>query len=118
MLNTEEYAAEDKKIKEQVDTKNQAESLIFQCEKTLSELGDKVTEEEKASINTAKDNLKTKLEGGNTEEIKAGIEELNKAFYAISEKLYAQAQQAQQSGNWSKYGEYLNELDKYLNMLN
>lgn len=100
----EKFAEEDKKQKEAVDTKNQAESLIFQCEKTLSELGDKVTEEEKASINTAKDNLKKKLEGGNTEEIKAGIEELNKAFYAISEKLYAQAQQAQQSADGATGG--------------
>ncbi len=99
----EKFAEEDKKQKEAVDTKNQAESLIFQCEKTLSELGDKVTEEEKASINTAKDNLKAKLEGGNTEEIKAGIEELNKAFYAISEKLYAQAQ-AQQNADGTAGG--------------
>ena len=94
----EKFAEEDKKQKEAVDTKNQAESLIFQCEKTLNELGDKVTEEEKAPINAAKDNLKAKIEGGNTEEIKAGIEELNKAFYAISEKLYAQAQQQNAEG--------------------
>ena len=96
--NAEKFAEEDKKQKEAVDTKNQAESLIFQCEKTLNELGDKVTEEEKAPINAAKDNLKAKIEGGNTEEIKAGIEELNKAFYAISEKLYAQAQQQNAEG--------------------
>ncbi|MBE6623970.1 MAG: molecular chaperone DnaK [Ruminococcaceae bacterium] len=94
----EKFAEEDKKQKEAVDTKNQAESLIFQCEKTLNELGDKVTEEEKAPINAAKDNLKAKIDGGNTEEIKAGIEELNKAFYAISEKLYAQAQQQNTEG--------------------
>jgi molecular chaperone DnaK len=95
----EKFAEEDKKQKEAVDTKNQAESLIFQCEKTLGELGDKVTEEEKAPINAAKDNLKAKVEGGNTEEIKAAIEELNKAFYAISEKLYAQAQAQQNAEN-------------------
>lgn len=89
----EKFADEDKKQKEAVDTKNQAESLIFQCEKTLAELGDKVTEEEKNSINTAKDNLKAKLASGSTEDIKAGIEELNKAFYAISEKLYQQQAQ-------------------------
>ena len=91
----EKFAEEDKKQKEAVDTKNQAESLIFQCDKSLSELGDKVTEEEKAPINAAKENLKKKLEGGNTEEIKAGIEELQKSFYAISEKLYKQAQEQQ-----------------------
>ena len=89
----EKFAEEDKKQKEAVDTKNQAESLIFQCEKTLNELGDKVTEEEKAPINAAKEALKQKVSAGNTEEIKAGIEELNKALYAISEKLYAHAQQ-------------------------
>ena len=99
----EKFAEEDKKQKEAVDTKNQAESLIFQCEKTLSELGDKVTPEEKASIETAKENLKTKVAGGNTEEIKAGIEELNKAFYAISEKLYQQAQ-AQQAADGAQAG--------------
>ena len=99
----EKFAEEDKKQKEAVDTKNQAESLIFQCEKTLSELGDKVTPEEKASIETAKENLKTKVAGGNTEEIKAGIEELNKAFYAISEKLYQQAQ-AQQAADGAPAG--------------
>ena len=92
----EKFAEEDKKQKEAVDAKNQAESLIFQCDKTLAELGDKVTEEEKNSINTAKENLKTKLAGGSTDEIKAGIEELNKAFYAISEKLYKNAQSQQQ----------------------
>ena len=92
----EKFAEEDKKQKEAVDAKNQAESLIFQCDKTLAELGDKVTEEEKNSINTAKENLKTKIAGGSTDEIKAGIEELNKAFYAISEKLYKNAQSQQQ----------------------
>ena len=92
----EKFAEEDKKQKEAVDAKNQAESLIFQCDKTLAELGDKVTEEEKNSINTAKENLKTKIAGGSTDEIKAGIEELNKAFYAISEMLYKNAQSQQQ----------------------
>ncbi len=101
----EKFAEEDKKQKEAVDTKNQAEALIFQCEKSLEELGDKVTEEEKTAINTAKDNLKNKISSGSTEEIKAGIEELNKAFYAISEKLYAQAQaQAGDAGAGTETG--------------
>ena len=94
----EKFAEEDKKQREAVDTKNQAESLIFQCEKTLGELGDKVTEDEKAPIIAAKDALKAKLDANaSTEELKNGIEELTKAFYAISEKLYAQAQAAQQA---------------------
>ena len=89
----EKFAEEDKKQKEAVDTKNQAEALIFQCGKSLADLGDKVTEEEKAPINAAKEALKQKVASGTTEEIKAGIEELNKALYAISEKLYQHAQQ-------------------------
>ena len=89
----EKFAEEDKKQKEAVDTKNQAEALIFQCDKSLADLGDKVTEEEKAPINAAKEALKQRVASGTTEEIKAGIEELNKALYAISEKLYQHAQQ-------------------------
>ncbi len=95
----EKFAEEDKKQKEAVDTKNQAESLIFQCDKSLADLGDKVTEEEKAPINAAKEALKQKVASGTTEEIKAGIEELNKALYAISEKLYQHAQQQNGSEN-------------------
>jgi len=93
----EKFAAEDKAQKEAVDAKNQAESLIFQTEKTLTELGDKVTEEEKAPINEKLEALKKIVQTGSTEEIKKASEELSKAFYAISEKLYQQAQ-AQQGG--------------------
>ena len=95
----EKFAEEDKKQKEAVDTKNQAEALIFQCDKSLADLGDKVTEEEKAPINAAKEALKQKVASGTTGEIKAGIEELNKALYAISEKLYQHAQQQNGSEN-------------------
>ena len=89
----EKFAAADKAQKEAVDTKNHAESLIFQSEKTLNELGDKVTPEEKAPITEKIEALRKTIAGGNTEEIKKGTEELEKAFYAISEKLYQQAQQ-------------------------
>ena len=91
----EKYAEEDKKAKDAVDTKNQAENLIFQSEKTLSELGDKVDAGEKADIQAEIDRLKETVKNGSTEDIKAGTEELQKKFYAISEKLYQQAQQAQ-----------------------
>ncbi len=91
----EKFAAEDKAQKEAVDTKNQAESLIFQSEKTLNELGDKVTEEEKAPILEKIEELKKIVATNNTEDIKKGTEELSKAFYAISEKLYQAAQEAQ-----------------------
>ncbi len=86
----EKYAEEDKKKKETVDVKNQAESVIFQTEKALGELGDKVTEDEKKPINEKLEALKNTVKTGSTDEIKAATEELSKAFYAISEKLYAQ----------------------------
>ena len=92
----EKFAAEDKAQKEAVDTKNQAESMIFQTEKSLEELGDKVSEEEKAPILEKRDALKKLLESNaSVEDLKNGMEELSKAFYAISEKLYQQAQAAQ-----------------------
>ena len=92
----EKFAAEDKERREAVDTKNQAESMVFQTEKSLEELGDKVTEEEKAPILEKRDELKKLLENNaSTEELKKGMEELSKAFYAISEKLYKAAQEAQ-----------------------
>ena len=92
----EKFAAEDKERREAVDTKNQAESMVFQTEKSLEELGDKVTEEEKAPILEKRDELKKLLENNaSTEDLKKGMEELSKAFYAISEKLYKAAQEAQ-----------------------
>ena len=90
----EKFAEEDKRAKEAVDTKNQAENLIFQSEKTLGELGDKVDAAEKADIQAEIDRLKETVKNGSTEDIKAGTEALQKKFYAISEKLYQQAQQA------------------------
>ncbi len=87
----EKFAEEDKKAKEAVEVKNRADSLIFQSEKTLSELGDKVSEDEKSEINAAIEKLKSTVAAGNTEDIKADTEGLEKAFYKLSEKLYAQA---------------------------
>ena len=97
----EAYAAEDKKRRESVDVKNNADQMIYQTEKTLTELGDKVTEAEKTSINTAKDALKEALKGDDIEAIKAKQEELQKALYPISERIYKEAQAAQgnQGGN-------------------
>ena len=91
----EQFAAEDKARKEEVDTHNNAEHMIYQTEKTLGELGDKISEEEKASIQAATDKLKEVNKGTDIEAIKAATEELQKAFYAVSEKLYQQAQAAQ-----------------------
>ena len=86
----EKFAEEDKKQKEAVETKNQAESLIFQCEKTLGELGDKVDASEKADVQADIDNLKNKVASGSQDEIKAAMESLQQKFYKISEKLYQQ----------------------------
>ena len=90
MREAEQFAEEDKKQKEAVDTKNHAETLIFQSEKTLGEIGDKVTEEDKAPVKEAIEKLRTTVAGGDTAAIKADTEALEKAFYALSEKLYKQ----------------------------
>ena len=87
----EKYAEEDKKQKEAVDVKNHAESLLFQSEKTLGEIGDKLPESEQSEVKAAMEKLRTTLTGGDTEAIKADTEALEKAFYALSEKLYKQS---------------------------
>ncbi len=86
----EKFAEEDKKQKETVEVKNRAESMVFQAEKTLGEVGDKLPDGDKAPVKDAVEKLKTAISGGNTDEIKADTEALEKAFYALSEKLYAQ----------------------------
>ena len=86
----EKYAEEDKKFKEAVDLKNHADGLIAQCEKTLEELGDKVTADEKNEINAEIDNLKKAVSSDNTEGMKSGIDSLQKAFGKVSERIYRQ----------------------------
>ncbi len=86
----EKFAEEDKKQKEAVEVKNQAESLIFQSEKTLNEVGDKLSEAETADVKAAIEALKESVKTDNTEKIKADTEALQQAFYKLSEKLYAQ----------------------------
>lgn len=93
----EQYKAEDEKRKQAVETRNQADAMIYQTDKALADLGDKVTEEEKAEVNKAKEALSEALKGDDTEDIKAKSEELSKAFYKISEKLYQQAAAEQQA---------------------
>ena len=87
----EQYAAEDKARKEEVDTHNAADQVVYQTEKTLNELGDKVTEEEKAPILAAIEKLKETNKGTDVAAIKAGIDEVQKAFYPVAEKLYKNA---------------------------
>jgi molecular chaperone DnaK len=104
------FAEQDKKQKEAVDIKNRAESMIFQSEKTLSDIGDKVAESDLTEVKAAIEKLKETVKTDNTEAIKADTEALEKAFYAVSEKLYkaqggAQADQggAQQGGDGTYY---------------
>ena len=87
----EMYAEEDKKRKEEVETRNSAESMVFQCEKALNDLGDKVSESEKSEITAEIDKVKEALKGTDTAAIKAASEALTQKFYQISEKMYQQA---------------------------
>ncbi len=87
----EQYAAEDARIKESVEIRNAADQMVYQAEKTLGEMGDKIPEGEKAPVQAAIDKLKETLKGEDTAAIKADTEALQQAFYAVSEKLYQQA---------------------------
>ena len=87
----EQYAAEDKARKDEVDTHNTADQVIYQTEKTLNELGDKISADEKASIQSAVDHLKEVNKGTDVQAIKDATDAVQKAFYAVSEKLYQNA---------------------------
>ena len=91
----EKFADEDKKLKEAVEIKNRAESLIFQSEKTLTDIGDKLPESDKSDVLSAIDKLKETVKTDNTDAIKADTEALEQAFYKLSEKLYQQQGGAQ-----------------------
>lgn len=93
----EMFAEEDKKKREEVDTKNNAENLVFQCEKALSDFGDKVSAEEKAPIESKCAALKEAINGNDTADIKAKTEELQKAFYELSTKVYQNASPEEQA---------------------
>ena len=87
----EQYAAEDKARKDEVDTRNAADQVIYQSEKTLNEMGDKVTESDKAPVLAAIEKLKEAQKGTDVAAIKAATDEVQKAFYSVSEKLYKNA---------------------------
>ena len=86
----EAHANEDKKRKEEVEVKNNAESLVYSSQKTLDELGDKISGEEKAKVETEIENVKKALETNNVDTIKEATEKLTTVFYQISEQLYKQ----------------------------
>ena len=94
----EMYAAEDAKRKEEVDTRNQGDQMVYQTEKTLNEMGDKLDPADKSEVETKLNALKSALTGTDTAAIKAATEELTQAFYKISEKLYQQAGGPQGAG--------------------
>ncbi len=87
----EKYAEEDKKRKEEVETRNNAESMVYQSEKTLGEIGDKIDEADKSSVQAEIEKVKEALKGTDTEAIKTATEALQQAFYKVSEKMYQQA---------------------------
>ena len=87
----EQYAAEDAKAKEKVEVRNQADQMVYQSEKTLGDVGDKLPADEKAKVQAGIDKLKDTLKGEDTDAIKAATEELTQLFYAMSEKLYQNA---------------------------
>ena len=87
----EQYAAQDKQMKEEVEVRNQADQMVYQSEKTLAEMGDKIPADDKSKVQAGIDKLKETLKGQDTAAIKAATEELTQAFYAVSEKLYQQA---------------------------
>jgi len=90
----EQYASEDKAKEEEINVKNNADAAIYNAEKTLKDLGDKVSDSEKTPVEEAIKDLKEKLEGSDTEAIKQGTEKLSEALYPIAEKLYAEQAQA------------------------
>jgi len=90
------HAEEDKKAKEKIETRNQAEAMIFQSEKAMTDAGDKLTDEDKAPVKAAIDKLRETLKGDDDEAVKADSEALTQALYAISAKLYQQDPNAQQ----------------------
>lgn len=95
-------AEEDKKLRENVDARNAADSLIYSSEKAMEEAGDVASQEEKDAVTKAQDDLKAALEGNDTEDIKAKTEDLSNAIFKVTEKMYAQAQaeaQAQEAGS-------------------
>ena len=91
----EENAEADKKRREEVDLRNEADSLVFQVEKTINDLGENIGEDDKKNAEDKKDALKSALEGEDIDDIKAKKEELEKVVQDLSAKVYQQAQQAQ-----------------------
>ncbi len=109
----EQHAAEDKKKKEEVDIRNNGDQLVYQTEKTMKDLGDKLTEEDKSAINPLLENLKSALKGTDTDAIKAASEALSQKFYEISAKLYQNANPGAQGADGTQGGAQQNPDGTY-----
>lgn len=107
----EQYAAEDKKRREEIDIRNAADQLVYTAEKTVADFGDKISEQEKNEINTGVADLKEAIKGDDIENIKAKQEALQKAVYAVSEKVYKEAQAQQQASADPNAGQQSAEAD-------
>ncbi|MGI5971756.1 MAG: molecular chaperone DnaK [Oscillospiraceae bacterium] len=100
----EKFAEEDKKRKEEIDARNHADQMVYQCEKTLNDLGDKLDSSDKSSVESAIANVREALKGSNIENIKSATSELEQKFYKVSEKLYSNAAQSQDAGAGAQGG--------------
>ena len=109
----EAYAAEDKKRREEVDLRNEADSMVYQTEKSLNEFGDKVTADEKAQVQPKIDALKEALNGSDMDRIKTAKDELQQAFYAVAERIYKEQGAAAGAGQTevSGAGDYGSSAD-------
>jgi len=94
----EQYAAEDKKRKEEAEVRNRADQMVYQSEKTLADMAGKISAEDKKTIEDAIAKVRSALSGSDIEQIKKATDDLTKAFYSVSEKIYSQASGAQQQG--------------------
>ena len=101
----EKYAAEDKANKEKVETLNQADSLIYQTEKTIKDMGDKLDPADKALLESELESFKKVREGGDADQIKPAMEEFSKKTYEVFGKVYQQAQQAAQQAGGAAGGD-------------
>ena len=100
----EQFAAEDKKRREEVDIRNNADQMVYQCEKTLTDMGDKLEESEKSAVQAKIDETKEALKGDDIEKIKTASEGLQQEIYKISEKVYKAAQEAAAAGQGADQG--------------
>jgi molecular chaperone DnaK len=100
----EQYAAEDKRRKEEAEARNNADNLVYQSEKALSDLGDKVSAEDRSAIESAISKVRTALSGTDIEAIKSATDELQKKFFEVSQKIYSQAGPQQSAGGTSSGG--------------